>query len=170
MVLEGVNKKMSLDTELGLRKPVKLLAHKALLNTYFTASCLRKKAGHFLQPFGLTDVQFNLMMLLQHQSGPDKGLTQAQLSGMMLVNRANITSLIDRMEKADLVTRTSTPTDRRYNIIVLTPYGKKLLSRIEPLYVEQVQRIMDVLLETEQNQLIGMLEKIRENISVSVTA
>lgn len=161
---------MSLDIELGLRKPVKLLAHEALLSTYFTASCLRKKAGQFLQPFGLTDVQFNLMMLLQHQSGPVDGLTQAKLSNMMLVNRANITSLIDRMEKAKLVTRTSTPSDRRYNIIVLTPYGKKLLSRIEPLYAEEVQRIMDVLLKAEQKLLIGLLEKIRENISEHVPA
>jgi DNA-binding MarR family transcriptional regulator len=161
---------MSLDVDLSFRNPVKMLAHEALLSTYFTASCLRKKAGHFLQPFGLTDVQFNLMMLLQHQSGPDEGLAQAQLSEMMLVNRANITSLIDRMEKAGLVARTSAPTDRRYNIIVLTSYGKKLLSRIEPLYAKEVQRIMDVLLENEQKRLIGMLEKIRSNITEKVIA
>ena len=160
---------MSLETELSMKKPVKLLAHKALLSTYFTASCLRKKAGHFLQPFGLTDVQFNLMMLLQHQSSPGEGLAQAQLSDMMLVNRANITSLIDRMEKAGLVARTSAPTDRRYNIIVLTSYGKKLLSRIEPIYIKEVQRIMDVLLGSEQKRLIGMLEKIRSNIEENVT-
>jgi DNA-binding MarR family transcriptional regulator len=155
---------MSLGTELGLKNPVKLLAHEALLSTYFTASCLRKKAGQFLQPFGLTDVQFNLMMLLQHQAGPGEGLAQSQLSDMMLVNRANITSLIDRMEKAGLVSRTSSPSDRRYNIIVLTPYGKKLLSRIEPLYAKEVKRIMDVLIEDNQKQLIKMLEKIRTNI------
>lgn len=161
---------MSLVSELGLRKPVKLLAHEALLSTYFTASCLRKKAGQFLQPFGLTDVQFNLMMLLQHQTGPGEGLAQSQLSEMMLVNRANITSLIDRMEKAGLVARTSSPSDRRYNIIVLTPYGKKLLSRIEPLYAKEVKRIMDVLLEDNQKRLITLLEKIRSNISECVTA
>jgi MarR family 2-MHQ and catechol resistance regulon transcriptional repressor len=156
---------MSLLNELGLKEPVKLLAHEALLSTYFTASCLRKKAGHFLQPFGLTDVQFNLMMLLQHQTGHDEPLAQSRLSDMMLVNRANITSLIDRMEKAGLVIRTSSPSDRRYNIIVLTPYGKKLLSKIEPLYAKEVKRIMGVLLEDNQKQLIKMLEKIRSNIS-----
>jgi DNA-binding MarR family transcriptional regulator len=156
---------MPLEVELNLRKPVTLLAHEALLSTYFTASCLRKKAGHFLQPFGLTDVQFNLMMLLKHQSGSSDGLTQAQLSNMMLVNRANITSLVDRMEKAELVTRTTPPSDRRYNIIILTAHGKRLLSRIEPLYVEEVQRIMNVLVDTEQERLIGMLEKIRANVA-----
>ena len=155
---------MSLEVELGLRKPVALLAHEALLNTYYTASCLRKKASEFLRPFGLTYVQFNLMMLLQHQSAHKEGLTQAQLSAMMLVNRANITSLIDRMEKAGLVARTSTPTDRRYNIIKLTGRGKKLLARIEPLYAEEVKRIMAALMDADQRKLIKMLEKVRSNI------
>ena len=158
---------MSLKVELSLQKPIELLAHEALLNTYYTASCLRKKAGHFLQQFGLTDVQFNLMMLLQHQSNPDGGLAQAQLSSMMLVNRANITAIIDRMERAGLVERTSTPKDRRYKIIKLTGRAKKLLTRIEPLYASEVNRIMAPLVEGEQKKLISMMEKIRGNISNS---
>ena len=155
---------MSLEIELGLNKPVALLAHEALLSTYYTASNLRKKAGHFLQPFGLTDVQFNLMMLLKYQSSRYAGLTQAQLSSMMLVNRANITTLVDRMERAGFVTRTSSPSDRRSNIIILTESGKKLLDKIEPLYAQEVKRIMAVLVEDEQKELIGMLEKVRCNI------
>jgi DNA-binding MarR family transcriptional regulator len=158
-------KEMSLQLELGLNKPVALLAHEALLSTYYTASNLRKKAGHFLQPFGLTEVQFNLMMLLKHQSGQGKGLTQAQISSMMLVNRANITALVDRMERAGLVTRTSSPSDRRSNIIILTISGRKLLEKIEPLYAQEVKRIMAVLVDDEQKRLIGMLEKVRANIN-----
>ena len=157
---------MSLKIELGFQKPIAMLAHEALLNTYYTASCLRKKAGHFLNQFGLTDVQFNLMMLLQHQSNPEGGLSQAQLSSMMLVNRANITALIDRMEKSGLVERTTMPMDRRYNIIKLTERGVKMLVKIEPLYTEEVDRIMDVLMESEQKRLISMLEKIRSNIKI----
>jgi len=156
---------MSLEVELCLRKPVALLVHEALLNTYYTASCLRKKVGEFLRPFGLTDVQFNLMMLLEYQSGPKEGLNQAKLSNMMLVNRANITSLIDRMEKANFVVRTPAPSDRRSNIVKLTSRGRKLLTQIEPLYTNEVKRIMAVLKQTEQKTLIAMLEKIRGNIS-----
>jgi len=158
---------MSLEDELGLRKPVALLGHKALLSTYYTASRLRKKAGEFFRPFTLTDVQFNLMMLLKHQSGDEKGLSQAHLSDMMLVNRANITSLVDRMEKAGFVARTPAPFDRRSNIIKLTPRGKKLIERVEPLYTKEVERIMAALKEPEQKRLIVMLEKIRSNIGDS---
>jgi len=156
---------MSLELELCLKKPFTLLAHEALLNIYYSASCLKKKAGEFLRPFGLTDVQFNLMMLLKYQSEQEEGLSQAQLSNMMLVNRANITTLIDRMEKTDLVVRTHAPADRRTNIVKLTDKGKELLARIEPLYTAEVKRIMAVLKQDEQKTVIGMLEKIRGNIS-----
>ena len=84
---------------------------------------------------------------------------------MMLVNRANITSLIDRMEKANFVVRTPAPSDRRSNIVKLTSRGRKLLTQIEPLYTNEVKRIMAVLKQTEQKTLIAMLEKIRGNIS-----
>ncbi|MCP4259174.1 MAG: MarR family transcriptional regulator [Planctomycetes bacterium] len=156
---------MSLEIELRLKRPFTLLAHEALLNIYYSASCVKKKAGEFLRPFGLTDVQFNLMMLLKYQSNQNEGLSQAQLSSMMLVNRANITSLIDRMEKVDLVIRTPAPSDRRSNIVKLTSRGQELLGEIEPLYTQEVKRIMAVLKQDEQKTVIEMLEKIRGNIS-----
>ncbi len=155
---------MSLEHELGLIKPIVLQPHRALLNIYYTASCLKKRADEFFRPFGLTDVQFNLMMLLQYQSSLDEGLSQAQLSDMMLVNRANITSLIDRMEKVSLVVRTAAPEDRRYNIIKLTSRGRKLLARVEPLYANEVKKIMVPLRESEQKKLIAMLEKTRSRL------
>ena len=156
---------MTLQDELHLKKPISLLAHEALLSTYYSASQLKKKAGEFLRPFGLTDVQFNLMMLLRHQSGNRGGLNQAQISNMMLVNRANITAIIDRMEKGGLVIRTAMPSDRRSNLVKLTERGTKLLDEIEPLYAEEVERIMAVLIKSDQKRLITMLERIRSNIS-----
>lgn len=155
---------MSLQDELGLRKPIALLPHEAVLNIYYTASCLKKRADEFFRTFGLTDVQFNVMMLLHHQSGPEEGLSQARLSDMMLVNRANTTALIDRMEKSGLVVRTAAPDDRRYNIVKLTSRGKKLFARVEPLYAKQFQEIMSALKESEQKVLIRVLESIRSKL------
>ena len=155
---------MSLKHELGLRKPIKLLPHEAVLNIYFTASRLKKRADAFFRRYGLTDVQFNAMMLLCHQKGPQGGLSQAELSDMMLVNRANITSLVDRMEKAGLVARTPAA-DRRYNIVKLTSRGRKLLERVQPAYVRQVKETMAVLDPPQQKSLIRTLEKIRQQLS-----
>jgi len=156
---------VSLEHELGFSRPVELLAHEALLNIYYTASCLKKRADAFLRAFGLTDVQFNALMLLAHQSGVEGGLSQARLSDMMLVNRANITSLVDRMEKAGLVVRTDATGDRRKNIVKLTEQARKLLEQVEPLYATKVRQIMAVFTESQQKALITMLERIRSTLS-----
>ncbi len=155
---------MSLKSELGMRKGFDNPAHEALLNIYYTASRTRKKAGEFFRMQGLTDVQFNVLSLLKHQSNENGGLTQVELSRMMLVNRANITTLIDRMEKADLVVRKPVPDDRRYNIIELTPHGLTMYHNVAGIYKRKIMEIMNILDEGELKSLMGILEKLRQNL------
>lgn len=158
---------MSLKEELKLKKGFDYLEHEALLNIYYTTTSLKKRADGFFKRLGLTDVQFNVLMLLTYQGGSEDGLSQAQLSEMMLVNRANITTLIDRMEKAGLVARTSDSADRRTNIIKMTAKGKKLFVKAEPLYARLVGQIMAGFKQGELKNLIASLEKTRGNINKS---
>jgi len=155
---------MGLKEELELKKPIALPGHEALLNIYYTATAAKKNITDFLKQYGLTDVQFNVLMLIKHECNPDGGLSQAQISRMMLVNKANITSLIDRMEKGQLVKRTAAD-DRRFNIIRMTTKSKNLLKKVEPLYARQVARIMNCLNQAEQKKLISKMEKIRNGIN-----
>jgi DNA-binding MarR family transcriptional regulator len=155
---------MSLKEELKLKRGFDIVEHEALLNIYYTANLLKKRADAFFKTFGLTDVQFNVMTLLHHHSGPEGGLSQAQLSDKMLVNRANITSLIDRMEKAGLVVRAAHSKDRRFNIIKLTQKGVKLFARVKPHYLEQIRQVMSGAAKSEQKKLITVLEKVRANL------
>lgn len=158
---------MSLRNELNLNAPFTLKCHESLLNVYFTATCIKKQGTEFLSHFDLTAVQLNLMMMLGHQADESGGLSQARLSEMMLVNRANVTSLVDRMEKAGFIVRTAAAGDRRYNIIKLTRKGKNLLKKVEPLYAKEVTRIMSPLSEGEQQKLVNMLERVRANMKES---
>ncbi|OPY75888.1 MAG: HTH-type transcriptional regulator MhqR [Syntrophorhabdus sp. PtaU1.Bin058] len=155
---------MKLEKELGLKKGIQVREHEALLNIYFTGDILKKRARVFFKDHGITDVQFNLMEILYHQADDGIGLTQRELSRMLLVNRSNITSLIDRMEKAKLVTRFDVPGDRRYNAIRLTPRGKEVLLNVEDSYMEEVKRIIGALSKSESEQLVKSLEKIRQGL------
>jgi len=166
LILVDERNDMALKEELGLKTDFASPAHEALLGIYYTASIMKKRADGFFGQFGLTDVQFNLMNLLYYESGKEGGLSQAQISDMMLVNRANITSLVDRMEKAELVTRTAHANDRRYNIIKLTSKGKNLYTKVEPHYLKQVKEAMAPLDAAELKRMAGMLEKVRKTLRV----
>ena len=153
---------MGLKEELSLSKDFISTEHEALLNLYYTTVCLKKRAAGFFAPYGLTDVQFNLMMMLKHHGGGE-GLSQARLSEMMMVNRANITGLVDRLEKLGMVQRTAAE-DRRYNMIQLTPKGEKLLEKADIAYGKEVQQIMSVVSKADLKRLIKSCEKIRANL------
>lgn len=156
---------MSLASELGLRKPFQDFSHEALLNIYFTASWIKKTAAQFFQAYGLTDVQFNLLALLKYQGEANEGLTQAELSRMMLVNRPNVTGLIDRLEKIGLVRRAAVPGDRRSNRIVLTEAGERKVLEVDAVYHGQVHSIMAPLDAGEQRLLVGLLERVRVHLA-----
>ena len=157
---------MTLKSDLGMKKGFENPSHEALLNIYYTAARVKKKAGEFFRGFGLTDVQYNVLTLLRRQSGDNGGLAQVELSRMMLVNRANITTLIDRMEKANLVARRSAPSDRRYNIIELTPHGLKKHTEVSGAYKRKVSEIMGAIDEVESKLLVDILEKVRSNLDL----
>ncbi|MEN8128567.1 MAG: MarR family transcriptional regulator [Planctomycetota bacterium] len=153
---------MGLKEELKLSKDFISVEHEALLNLYYTSICIKKHAAGFFAPYGLSDVQFNLMMLIKHHGGSE-GLSQARLSEMMMVNRANTTGLVDRLEKADMVQRTAAE-DRRYNMIRLTQKGQKLLDKSDPAYGKEVQKAMSVLSKADLKHLIKACEKLRDNL------
>ena len=91
--------------------------------------------------FGLTDAQFNLLMMLRHQGG-EEGLSQVELGRMMLVNRANVTGLVERARQAGWVVREGDLKDRRANRVRLTAAGRALIDRVDPLYGAELHRIM----------------------------
>jgi DNA-binding MarR family transcriptional regulator len=92
-----------------------------------------------LRAHDLTEAQFNVLMLLKHQS--ENGMTQVELSDRMFVNRANMTGVIDRMERDGLVRRRPRPGDRRVHVVGITARGQRRVDRAEADYFKEVRRI-----------------------------
>jgi DNA-binding MarR family transcriptional regulator len=153
---------MKLQQELKLKQPLASQNHEALLSLVRTSSLMQKLSDRFFSRFGLTDVQFNIMMILRDHA-PD-GLSQRELSEHLIVTKSNVVGLIDRLEKAGFVRRVAHPTDRRYNQIVLTGEGEKLEAKIEAQYFKEVDQMMNVLSGSQKKALIQAMESIRHYI------
>ena len=61
---------------------------------------------------------------------------------MLVVNRSNVTGLVDRMESAGLVRRMPDPVDRRVNYVEMTEAGSDAIDRSEPAYYHRLDEIM----------------------------
>ena len=136
------------------------LNREALLSIIKTSSMVMRLSDRFFSQFGTTDIQFNILMILKNSSR--EGLSQQELSERLVVTKSNVVGLIDRMEKQDLVKRNPHPTDRRFNQVVITSKGKKLLEKVEEHYYQEVNSIMTGLATSEKKSLIDASAKVRE--------
>ncbi|MBI5769966.1 MAG: MarR family transcriptional regulator [Verrucomicrobia bacterium] len=122
------------------------------------ADALLRESQRLFRPHGLTAAQFNVLNILAES--PD-GLSQRELSEHLVVDRSNVTGLLDRMERAGWVKRTDHPTDRRIYQVVLTADGRRLWSVVAPLYLEalrDVTRGLNPKRMRESTQLLQSLE------------
>lgn len=102
------------------------------------ADALLRESQRLFRPHGLSAAQFNVLNILAESSA---GLSQRELSEHLVVDRSNVTGLLDRMERAGWVKRTDHPTDRRIYQVVLTPGGRRLWSEVAPLYLKAVRDV-----------------------------
>jgi DNA-binding MarR family transcriptional regulator len=157
---------VSLQKELGFMHPFENPEHEALLDVVYTGLVLQKEGYQILRPYGLTDSQFNVLMLLKYQT-KDGTINQTRLGDMLLVNRSNVTGLIDRLEKSGWVERVADPVDRRVKLLTLTPAGDEILQKAEKTYTAEVIQAMSSFSAQERAMLSSLLEKIRAGLQPS---
>jgi DNA-binding MarR family transcriptional regulator len=151
---------MGLKEELGFPKPISTRAHEALLNIFVTADLLGKEADRVVQPFGLTRAQFDILKILEHQTA-DGSADQTALGRMLVVNRSNITGIVDRMERDGLVVRAGDPADRRIKRIRVTPKGRRLFRSADAAYVRRTAEVVAGLTPSDFAALCRLMESIR---------
>lgn len=117
---------------------------------------LMKAADSFYRSLGLTGAQYNILRILE---GAEEPISQQQIARRLLVSRANVTSLIDRLEAKGFLDRCACP-DRRVNLIQLTPKGFELLEKSFEEVTERSGRLMRRLSAEEQRELLGLLRKL----------
>ena len=109
-----------------------------VVNTVRASNALLRASRRVFKPFGLSEAQFNVLHILQ-----DAGdhLSQRELSDILIVDRSNVTGLIDRMEKAEWVQRQPVPGDRRAYRVTLTFEGRKLWRQANAAYQQAAARV-----------------------------
>ena len=103
-------------------------AHRLLLERVEAAL---KAAG--LPPLDWYDV------LLELARDKNTGLRQFQIGERVLLNKHNLSRLIDRLEKQGLVRRHACSEDGRGNLIRITAAGSETLAAMWPVYAGAIQ-------------------------------
>ena len=122
-----------------------------------TADTFLRESQRLFRPHGLTAAQYNVLNVL---ADADDGLSQRALGDILVVDRSNITGLLDRLEKSGLVKRTDHPDDRRIYQVSLTSAGRKLWAKVQPLYLKVTAQVTAGLSEKQARDAVAVLKSL----------
>ena len=134
--------------------------HKAGLNILYTAWWLKTMMSRELKEYGLSHEQYNVLRILKGKH-PEQ-ICVKEIACRMIEKNSNVPRIIDRLEAKKLVRRTSSDTDKRETVIVLTQAGLNILQHS----TDRINKLMDksiVLDERKASTLNDILEEIRKH-------
>ncbi|MCS6971994.1 MAG: MarR family transcriptional regulator [Leptospiraceae bacterium] len=105
---------------------------------------------------GLTLSQLGVLEILLHL-GPQ---TQKTLASKILRSGANMTTILDNLEKRGFVRRTRDAEDRRTIRVELTEEGEQFIRKIFPLHMNNIYRMMGALTKDELHTLATLTRKL----------
>ena len=106
--------------------------------------------------FGLTEQQWRVLRVLWERDG----IPLLALSEETLIPGPSLVGVVDRLERADLVSRRRSSRDRRRVRVVLTHRGRTLEGQVTPRVDAAYQALEGLLSQHEWRQLRDCLGKI----------
>jgi MarR family 2-MHQ and catechol resistance regulon transcriptional repressor len=151
---KGLAKKTLLDRDsypAGRKEALKLWVVLARCFNSFA----QNEAQH-LKAFDLTPPQFGVLEALAHL-GPMK---MCEIGSKLLMSGANVTGVVDRLEKKGLVRRVMDAEDRRMFLIHLTDEGSRVIAKIFPIHAGRIEVFTNALISKEKRLLTDLLKRL----------
>ena len=131
----------------------------ALIGTtiHRVAQLIQQRIDNEIGDSGLTRLSW--MAAAHVEDSP--ALTIGDLAGRLEVGRATTGQLVDRMVKGGWVERSPSPSDRRLQIVTVTPKTRAMLDELAPRQSALEDEILQDLSPDERRVLLVLLERIR---------
>lgn len=139
-------------------------ATECAMNLVLTAELLEKRIAALLQPFDLSPATGLVLSILADSASP---LSPNAIADRLIISRASVTSLLDSLEKRGFVKRQPHPSDRRMLLVELTETGRKTASAFRPVVHAHQKVWLDSLDESEQEQVIEMLQRVQASLTAA---
>ncbi len=131
---------------------------KVAVNLLFTSNWVATRHQEFFKPFGITTQQYNILRILRGQR--PNAISGVEIKGRMLDRNSDISRLLERLLKKDLVTKCQSENDKRAANVSITQKGLDLLVSIDEKIIE-FEKGQFNLTEAEATQLSQLLDKAR---------
>lgn len=121
---------------------------------------LRVASGRIVERMNRTDIGASLAIVLLRVYYRGDDAEPALIADDTGIPRQTITSILDKLERLNLLARVNHASDRRRKNLVLTPEGEAKAIEIWNLINEYEQRVLSVLTEEELTEFNRIHDKI----------
>lgn len=146
-----------LQKRLRQSKPLPL-NEDAFLSLLVAASHLHQEMDLLLEPFGITQSQYNILRILRGVY--PEGHSRNDILVRLIDRSPDVTRMIDKLVKMELVERDSSSNDRRLSIAKITEKGLALVNAIIPHTHVMQQQFASRFTEQEFMQISEYCERI----------
>jgi len=92
-------------------------------------------------------------------------MNMTELSKTVWKQNANITRIVDKLEKQQLVERRAVQGDRRANLVSITNQGKRLFKNVIPIVIDVYKDATSCITKEEESKTIEVLNKIISHLT-----
>jgi DNA-binding MarR family transcriptional regulator len=150
-----------LQKELKQTRPFTSVEEEVILNLARTAEHVGSQLAQVLKRTDLTLTQYNVLRILRG-AGND-GLPCREISERMVTKDPDVTRLLDRLGKRELITRERPEMNRRVVVTRITDQGLKLLAKLDGPVQEANRAAAAHLGKQRLKTLNQLLEEMRGN-------
>jgi len=146
--------------ELQPARSFRHLEEELFLNIQRTADAMLQEMVDVLRPFGLSPTQYNVLRILK--GAGESGVTCKDIGARMIARDPDITRLLDRLERRNLLTRNRAKEDRRFVAIRITPEGLALLRELDVPMERKQLALMQHMDKDQLHSTVELLEQLRD--------
>ncbi|NYE23872.1 MarR family winged helix-turn-helix transcriptional regulator [Pigmentiphaga litoralis] len=113
-----------------------------------------------LQPLDCSPLMWRVLSILADQDGHNV----SELAELSVIERSNLSKLLDGMERDGLIARTAPDGDKRKTLIFLADSGRDLFARSLPVVLRYYASFLTGISPSEMTAFMKVLTRIKSNV------
>ena len=119
---------------------------------------IRAKESVYIQSFGLTMNQFQVLEVLYHRGD----LSIGAITKLTMGTHGNTTVVVKNLKRDGWISSVLHVNDKRSSILSLTQKGKEIIENLFPRHAENFEEYFEVLSDDEVDTLFSLLRKLNK--------
>ncbi|WP_345980725.1 MarR family winged helix-turn-helix transcriptional regulator [Sulfurimonas sp. HSL3-2] len=149
--------KIHLEKSYGVRADNSMKTWIQLFRTY---NKVRAKESAYIQSFGLTMNQFQVLEVLYHRGDMNIGT----ITKLTMGTPGNVTVVVRNLKRDGWISSVADLKDKRASILSITQKGRDIIEKLFPGHAKNFEEYFEVLDEDETETLFKLLRKLNKSL------